>query len=53
MIQNMFRCIHYTPDENLNKTCDGKNRCVIYYEETCYKYEGSKYGEIFLDKKCD
>lgn len=38
-IQNIYECQCYTKNENLNKTCEGKTRCVIYYDEYCYKFK--------------
>ena len=37
-IQNIYNCIKFTPNDNLNLTCDNKSRCVIYYGETCPLY---------------
>ena len=38
MIQNIFKCVKFTPNENLNKTCNNEKRCVIYNQELCYNY---------------
>ena len=38
-IQNIYECQCYTENENLNKTCESKNRCVIYYDEYCYRFK--------------
>ena len=37
-IQDIYKCLYFTPDENLNKTCMDKKRCSIYYDETCPDY---------------
>lgn len=34
-----YKCKKYKPNENLNKTCDNKTRCKIYYDEVCREYE--------------
>lgn len=39
MIQNIYKCVNYTPNENLNKTCDNCKRCCIYYGLICSEYE--------------
>ena len=39
MIQDIYKCGHYTPNENLNKTCDNCKRCCIYYGLICSEYE--------------
>ena len=39
MIQDIYKCGHYTPNENLNKTCDNSKRCCIYYDLACSEYE--------------
>lgn len=38
-IQNIYKCKKYKPNDNLNKTCDNKTRCKIYYDEECREYE--------------
>lgn len=42
-IQNIFKCKHYAPDDNLNLTCIKEpllpHRCWIYDEVTCPNYE--------------
>lgn len=35
MIQSIYNCSKFTPNENLNKTCENKTRCIIYYNEYC------------------
>lgn len=42
MIQVPQYCKKYKPNENLNKTCDNKARCKIYYDEECKEYEEKK-----------
>lgn len=37
-IQVIYDCIKFTPNDNLNLTCDNETRCVIYYGETCPLY---------------
>lgn len=37
-IQNIYNCIKFTPNDNLNLTCDNKTRCVILRGEQCYNY---------------
>lgn len=41
-IQVPQHCNLFTPNENLNKTCDNRTRCVIYYDEYCLKYTTEK-----------
>ena len=41
-IQNIYNCKCYTPDQNLNKTCNKESRCVIYHNEYCNKYKPIK-----------
>lgn len=31
-------CSLFTPNENLNKTCNNSTRCMIYYDEYCLTY---------------
>lgn len=38
-IQIPYKCKKYKTNENLNKTCDNKARCVIYYGEVCNEYK--------------
>lgn len=38
-IQIPYKCKKYKPNDNLNKTCDNKTRCKIYYNELCNEYE--------------
>ena len=38
-MQDIYKCENYTKNENLNKTCEGKTRCIIYYDEYCYKFK--------------
>ena len=37
-IQNIYNCIKFTPNDNLNLTCDNKTRCIILRGEQCYDY---------------
>lgn len=39
IIQNIYKCKKYKPNDNLNKTCDNKTRCKVYYDEVCNEYE--------------
>ena len=47
-MQNIYDCKLYTPNENLNKTCDNKKRCVLIEENSCYDYAKVDVG--FWDK---
>ena len=38
-IQIPLRCLHYTPNTNMNLTCKGEKRCIIYYEAVCKEYK--------------
>lgn len=38
IIQNIFKCLFYTPNGNMNKTCMNEKRCCIFYEVTCPDY---------------
>lgn len=49
MYQNIFKCKHYTPNENMNKTCKNEKMCKIYYGEECKKYKEKQSLEIFAD----
>ena len=42
MLQNMYNCIDYTPNKNLNKTCRDTQRCVILWEENCPFFKTNK-----------
>lgn len=42
MIQIPYKCKKYRPNDNLNKTCDNKTRCKIYYDEYCKQYKEKK-----------
>ena len=44
-IQNIFECECYTPNQNLNKTCQNNARCVIHQDEYCYKFK-KKYPRL-------
>lgn len=37
-IQNIYKCKHYTPNGNMNKTCDNSKRCCVFYEVNCQSY---------------
>lgn len=41
-IQNIFKCKYFTESENMNKTCQNKYMCKIYYEIECFEYEEKK-----------
>lgn len=49
MLQNMYNCTDYTPNENLNKTCRDAQRCVILWEENCPYFKTNK-GVNWVDK---
>lgn len=38
-IQNIYKCKYYTNNENMNKTCQNKYMCKIYYEIECFDYK--------------
>lgn len=38
-IQIPYNCKKYKPNDNLNKTCDNKTKCIIYYDEVYKEYE--------------
>lgn len=38
-IQNIFKCVHYTFNGNMNLTCRNSKRCCIFYEVHCNEYE--------------
>lgn len=38
MIQIPQRCKWFTKNDNLNRTCQDKHRCKIYYDEICKEY---------------
>ena len=40
-MQKIYDCKFYTPNENLNKTCDDKKRCLLIEESNCYDYAES------------
>jgi len=42
-LQNLFKCVHYTRNENMNKTCRNEKMCKIYYDEECKEYENEKH----------
>lgn len=50
-IRNIYKCKKYKPSKNLNKTCDNKTRCKIYYDEVCREYE-EKENEELKKLKC-
>ena len=38
-MQNIYKCYNYTPNDNLNKTCENKKRCLlISYEQYCSEF---------------
>lgn len=37
-IQSIYKCLYYTPNGNMNKTCMEEKRCCIFYEVTCPDY---------------
>lgn len=38
-MQNIYKCKNFSPNDNLNKTCNNSERCVLIEGEKCYKYE--------------
>lgn len=38
MIQTPLKCQNFTENENLNKTCENKTRCILYYRHDCTKF---------------
>ena len=38
-IQIPMKCLHYTPNTNMNLTCKNEKRCIIYYEAICKEYK--------------
>ena len=38
-MQIPFKCVHFTNNENMNKTCKGENMCRVYYGEICKEYK--------------
>ena len=48
-MQNIYKCKHFKPNENLNKTCTkNKKRCILISEQNCYEYERK---EVLKQKK--
>ena len=45
-IQVPQQCSLFTPNNNLNKTCNNSTRCKIYYDEYCLAYT-----EKFIQEK--
>lgn len=43
-IQDIYNCIHYTPNGNMNRTCRNDKRCCIFYEVYCNEYEVKNEG---------
>lgn len=42
-MQNIYKCYNYTPNDNLNKTCENKKRCVLISDrDFCYEYSKLK-----------
>ena len=41
-MQNLYRCKHFTNNENMNRTCKNKRMCVIYYGEICKEYKDER-----------
>lgn len=44
-IQIPNKCKKYKQNDNLNKRCDNKARCKIYYDEVCREYEEKEDGK--------
>lgn len=38
-MQNLYKCINYTQNENMNKTCQNNKMCKIYHDEVCEEYK--------------
>ena len=41
-MQDIYKCSNYTPNDNLNKTCNNQKRCILIEEQTCYEYNNVK-----------
>ncbi len=48
-IQIPLRCVHYTPNTNMNLTCRNEKRCIIYYEAICREYKEEGKNETHRD----
>lgn len=51
MIQIPYNCKKYKPNKNLNKTCDNKARCKIYYDEVCEEFKENVLPKIDEKRK--
>ena len=51
--QSLYKCIHYTKNENMNKTCQNEHMCRIYYGEICKEYKEKENDECRMDIKND
>lgn len=41
-IQIPHKCTKFTKNDNPNKTCENRFRCLIYYDEFCNEYQEKK-----------
>lgn len=41
-IQNIYKCKHFTDNENMNRTCRNKKMCKVYYDEICEDFKIGK-----------
>lgn len=37
-MQTIYKCLHFTLADNLNKTCNHSKRCELYYRNNCENY---------------
>lgn len=39
-IQTPYKCNNYTPNDNMNKTCQSGSRCVLISDnDNCYQFK--------------
>lgn len=38
-MQNLYNCIFFRHNENMNKTCRNEKMCKIYHDEICEEYK--------------
>ena len=50
-IQIPFKCVHFTNNENMNKTCKGEQMCRIYYDEICKEYKEKEDERININNR--
>ena len=41
-MQNLYNCIFFRHNENMNKTCRNEKMCKIYHDEVCSEYKEKK-----------